>query len=796
MRGNGRVITAVAVLACGFLLGAAAMARGEVLSIRNATLEVKYDTATGKLSAVTGSLTRIIDGPSAEVAQSMAAAGPRTFIVDGKLSGDGGAAKVVTVTDKTFGECQAIEIKYPSGGGDLVFLPPKLPFVLFRASLHNGGKELMVANKVPALSLGLDLGKPPEALKAFGTGGLAAPDKNPGSYMWQAVVEPQSRSGVVGGWITTDRGSGIVLTSVADGRVRMDGRIDYGRLRLAPGKAETLETFAVGWFDDARLGMEAWADAVAKVYAIRLPPQPVGYCTWYHARASSEKKLPEQSAFAAKELAPFGFSVIQIDDGWQDGDSKKNGPRKNFTQVKPDGPYPSGMKATADDIKSKGLVPGIWFMPFAGTYNDPWFEKRQDWFVKKADGTPYDTSWGGTCMDLTHPAVQEYLRAEIKRIGGEWGYLYFKMDGMWTGTGTQQQYVNEGYKEDNMGDAVHHNLDKTNIEAFRDGQKLIREAAGPDVFILGCCTPQNMRSYGGTFGLVNAMRIGPDNGANWGGIQRGPIFGARNYHLHGRIWYNDPDPLYVRKSLPLVQAQAICSWVTVSGQLNMSSDAYAELPPERLDLLKRTMPSHGLQARPVDLFEEKVPRIWVVSDDRRTPRRDVVGLFNWASDKKELAVERPLKDLGLSDTAEYVAFEFWGNGLVPPFKGTLKLTLPPASCAVLSLRQVAEHPQLISTSRHIMQGIVDVLEEKWGAELRELSGTSKVVGGDAYELRVLTRSTKGAWKAAGAEVSPEDRAAGVSASVAEDAGLARVTIKSPKSRDVRWKVRFSADIAP
>jgi hypothetical protein len=366
------------------------------------------------------------------------------------------------------------------------------------------------------------------------------------------------------------------------------------------------------------------------------------------------------------------------------------------------------------------------------------------------------------------------------------------MDGMWTGTGTRQQYVNDAYKDDRMGDAVHHNPDKTNIEVYRDGQKLIREAAGRNVFILGCCTPQNMRSYGGAFGLVDAMRIGPDNGADWGGIQRGPIYGARNYHLHGRIWYNDPDPLYVRASLPLAQARAICSWVTVTGQLNMSSDGFADMPAERLDILKRTMPSHGLQARPVDLFEENVPRIWVATDSPPRPRRDVVGLFNWASDKKELAVDRPVKDLGLSEQAEYVAFEFWTNALVAPFKGSLKYVLPPASCAVLSVRQTADHPQLISTSRHIMQGIVDVLEEKWAADARELAGTSKVVGGDAYELRVLTRSTLGAWKAAGAEVSQGDRAAGVTVLVAEEADLVRVTLKSPQGRDVRWKVRFAA----
>ena len=56
---------------------------------------------------------------------------------------------------------------------------------------------------------------------------------------------------------------------------------------------------------------------------------------------------------------------------------------------------------------------------------------------------------------------------------------------------------------------------KTNIDAFRDGLRMIREAAGPQTFILGCCAPQNMRSYAGVFGLVDAMRMGPDNGGNW-----------------------------------------------------------------------------------------------------------------------------------------------------------------------------------------------------------------------------------------------------------------------------------------
>src|SRR5262249_14649139 len=153
--------------------------------------------------------------------------------------------------------------------------------------------------------------------------------------------------------------------------------------------------------------------------------------------------------FAAKHLAPFGFSVIQIDDHWQAGVST-NGPKRNFTAHKTDGPYPGGMKAAAKQIKSLGMTPGIWFMPFAGTYYDPFFASHQDWFVKHEDGKHYETAWGGTCLDMTNPEAREHLRSTVKRIAEDWGYTYFKMDGLWTGTGTKQQYVNSGYKDDSI----------------------------------------------------------------------------------------------------------------------------------------------------------------------------------------------------------------------------------------------------------------------------------------------------------------------------------------------------------
>lgn len=705
----------------------------------------------------------------------------RTFLEDAKLGGEGGTAKVTGVGDKIFGEGQAIEISYPNGNRDTVMLFPKLPFALFVATLHNSSKETSVTPNLTTLSATVDLGKPATQLRTLGTGGLLAADKNPGSYVWLAVAEPQTRNGVVFGWLTHERGSGVVFSKVNDGAVQVENVIEYGKLRLAPGKTEDLETLAIGYFDDARLGLEQWADAVAKAHDVHLKPQPTGYCTWYsqpHGGASDEKHLAKLAEYSAKNLAPYGFSVVQIDDKWQMGwkRSSPSSPKKDFRAHDPKGPYPKGMKAAADHIKSLGLVPGIWFMPFAGTVGDPFFDQHLDWFAKTPEGKPYDTPWGGTCLDMTHPESREHLRDITRRICREWGYDYIKIDGLWTGTATKQLYVNSGYKEDDLGEAVFKDPDKTNIEVFRSGLKLVREAAGEKVFILGCNAPQNMRTYGGAFGLVDAMRVGPDNKADWKSLLRGPTFGTRHYFLHGRLWWNDPDPVYVRDSIPLKHAQLICSWVALSGQLNLSSEWIPGLSVERLDVLKRTMPSHQATARPVDLFDHDLPRLWTVN----APGRDVFGLFNWESSEQKFDV--PLEQLGLNAKAEYVAFDYWGNKFLPSVKGRLQLILPAESSVVLAVRPRANHPQLISTSRHVTQGIVDVTQEKWDAATKTLSGRSKLVGQDPYELRIVS----GAGKIEKIVVSSAE--VGVSQSSHES--LLRVKLTSPTNREISWSVQF------
>jgi hypothetical protein len=229
------------------------------------------------------------------------------------------------------------------------------------------------------------------------------------------------------------------------------------------------------------------------------------------------------------------------------------------------------------------------------------------------------------------------------------------------------------------------------------------------------------------------MRIGPDNGANWSSLKRGPWHGANRYFFNGRVWWNDPDPVYVKDSMPLEHAKLIATWVSISGQLFVFSDWLPNLSEERLDILRRTMRPHGLtSARPVDLFNEDLAKIWHLSNESG---RDIVAFYNW-DEKNTMKIEITPQWIGLPVAEEYVAFDYWGNKFCGSFGKTLSVEVPAGSCLVLAVQAVKDHPVLLSTSQHVTQGIVDVKEISWNADTKVLSGMSKVIANDPYELRI------------------------------------------------------------
>lgn len=736
------------------------------------------------------------EGKNLEVAFKSA---NRTFLKNIIPNGITGIVNKKEVFSKVFGKGSAL-ILSTSDGTISFALYPSQPFLFVQQTIKNTRKDLLDIQKLNPISFSIDLNKPATNLKTLGTGGLLDADKNPGSYVFLTTVDPSNRNGVVAGWLTNEKGSGVLFSGVKNGLVEIKAQIDYGHLRLPAGATEATETLLIGYFNDARLGEEQFADAIAKQQHIKLKPRTAVYCTWYAEKnggAGTEASTIELAKFVKDKLNPFGLGAIQIDDQWQAG-GQYNGPHRGFDRVDPKGGYPNGMSATAAAIRKEGMMAGIWWMPFARNHQDPEYKDKQNWFAYRTNGKPFETTWGGTSLDLTNPDVKNHLSYVAKKML-DWGYNYFKMDGLWTGTVTEQIYINDGYKNDSIGNSKPlFNPLKTQIEAYRDGLKLLRKAVGEDVFFSGCCVSQNMRSFGGSMGLVNSMRIGPDFNHDGQSIRTGVIRASRLYFLNGRVWWNDPDPSMLREGGKssadaaaggigsLTRARLLPSYVAITSQFFLSSDWLPDLPNDRIEIMKRCMASHIGVARPVDGFDKTLPTIWLASDQKTGTKRNVIGLFNWDTNPQNIGSST--KWAGLDDKSAYYAFDFWDNKPLADMNGKFELNLPAEACKIIAVRAKSNHPVVVSTSQHVTQGMIDLLKEDWSNGT--LSGTSKLIAGDPYEIRVAGLNDGGKWKLKLASLVKNNDGITIKVLPQQENGWIRVVIKSKNSKVVNWKLNF------
>ena len=241
------------------------------------------------------------------------------------------------------------------------------------------------------------------------------------------------------------------------------------------------------------------------------------------------------------------------------------------------------------------------------------------------------------------------------------------------------------------------------------------------------------------------MHVGPDFNHDGQGVRSGPLRGSRMYFMNGKIWWNDPDPTKVRTSnegcvadpsingaVTLDQARLTTSWVSLTGQFFLLSDWLPNLPQERLEVLRRTLAHHNATARPVDYFDNPLANTWLVTDAQDGVRRDVIGVFNFYGEP--LKVDYTCSKIGLEPGKTYHAFDFWANTPLPDFHGRFQASIEPNACRVVAVRADEGHPLLISTSRHVTQGIIDVTGEKWSGNA--LSGASQLIANDPYELRI------------------------------------------------------------
>jgi hypothetical protein len=498
----------------------------------------------------------------------------------------------------------------------------------------------------------------------------------------------------------------------------------------------------------------------------RFPLPPSGWCSWYFFyQEIDENEIKLTANWIAENLKDYGVQYVQIDDGWQ-GTGRGLGENRDWSTI--NNRFPGGMDGLARYIKSLGLKPGIWLAPH-GQSNANVVKNHPGVFMMKKDGTSASSTWEGTYLiDPSAPEAQKYLKNLFTTLSG-WGYEYFKIDGQPI---VVREYRN---KKDFMKGPV---IDSD--ELYRDTLETIREAIGPDRYLLGCWV---IPLEG--VGLMNGSRIGADVLPNWDGFKFAMRATMQYYFLHNIAWYADPDVFIVRPPLAIEQARAWATLQGLTGQAALMSDRLVDLSPERLELVKRVYPA--VDIRPLDLFSsDRNKRIWDLKINHLGREYDVVGVFNF-DESKSTPMFVNFRDLGLPAAKLVHVFDFWNREYLGAWEKGISVELAPASTRVLTLIPATEEIQLISTNRHITQGWVDLISHKYDATKNVYSGRSKVVKNDPYELRfAFPRGKYYQIKSATAR----SRTGRLPVRIANHQGWAAIEIASPRTTEVSWDVVF------
>lgn len=373
--------------------------------------------------------------------------------------------------------------------------------------------------------------------------------------------------------------------------------------------------------------------------------------------------------------------------------------------------------------------------------------------------------WG---YDFTDPDFLAHMRRVYLNLrgGGIRGLMFDYPESGWASAGGM---------EDDFS---------TTAAAYRTIYRLAHEGLGPGAYV----DERNMTSGSDvTLGLVASMRTENDTDA----------MDAATVTRCGLRWYKnrvvinqDPDS----KNLARLQGnrdhvRAVLTMAYVTTGRFLLANGFRQLSPETIRDLTRTFPYHttARSARPVDAFVSDQPAVF---DYEVSPSWHQVAFYNSDQDKPKtigIRVSGPRVDgsLGLDRGKHYYLFDFWNHRFLGKIDGASRIeqTLRPGEARMISVRECLDHPQVLSTDRHLMQGYLDLSQVLWQEEVRVLSGVSQIVGGDPYRITLALNGHE----AATVKCQP---AAVKARLLPVGEGLAEIVLENPTNTSIHWSVSF------
>lgn len=320
-----------------------------------------------------------------------------------------------------------------------------------------------------------------------------------------------------------------------------------------------------------------------------------GWCSWYvYYEKINAGLLRDNFARLAAMRDHVPTNVAVVDDGymtaWGDWDSLKP---KEF-------PAGAGLDVVARDIHAQRMRPGLWLAPFAADKHSQVVRDHPDWVIRNDAGVAANSSNCGKFfygLDATNPAVRQHVHKSIRRAVQDWGFNVLKIDFLYA-------CCLEGNGK--------YDLSVGRAQAMHLALQTIRDAAGPDVFLIGCGCP-----IASGIGYIDAMRVSADTGPTWRaalplpwwdngtlpslrGMIRNTIARAPFGH---RWWHNDPDCLMLGSHTSLTddQVASAASVVAMTCGMLLLSDDLPTLSPARLSIVSKIFPLTGVSATVLDL---------------------------------------------------------------------------------------------------------------------------------------------------------------------------------------------------
>jgi hypothetical protein len=176
------------------------------------------------------------------------------------------------------------------------------------------------------------------------------------------------------------------------------------------------------------------------------------------------------------------------------------------------------------------------------------------------------------------------------------------------------------------------------------------------------------------------------------------------------------------------------------------------------------------------LRRDRPAEIWIAEG---APRWWTVVLANWDDQRKEQSVS--LATLGVTG-ARFNAYDVWRDTPLDDLTDTLTATLDPHSALTVAIRPAIARPQVVGTSRHVVQGAVDVADETWDATTRTLRGRATNLDRRAYALTIAVP------KGLRSTTCKADRAC-----VVKRLASGHVVLEWPggTGEDIGWEVKFA-----